>query len=152
MSHAFYKIIFTFVILLLIGGIVMAINATSHANTSNSESNKTIMQSYFLDMWNNKNTALIKKLVADNYTHHSSDGKITHGREHVENVVEKVYKAFPDIHWTIKLMVADNEMVATYIEGDGTQVSDGKKVHFKEAFYHRIEDGKIVEGWALPVK
>lgn len=56
-------------------------------------------------------------------------------------------------------MVAEDDMVATYIEGEGTQVGDGKnsestgkKVHFKEAFYHRIKDGKIVEGWALPVK
>lgn len=119
---------------------------------ASSDSNKTIMRSYFEEMWNHKNISLINKLVAENYTHHSADGKITYGRDHVSNVVEIVYKAFPDIHWTIKLMVADDEMVATYIEGDGTQVSDGKKMHFKEAFYHRIKEGKIVEGWALPVK
>ncbi len=61
MSHGFYKIISTFAILLLIGGIVMAINATSHADTSNSENNKTILQSYFLDMWNKKNTSFDQK-------------------------------------------------------------------------------------------
>ncbi|MDQ2994278.1 MAG: ester cyclase [Pseudomonadota bacterium] len=119
---------------------------------TSTEANKAIIRSYFEEMWNTKNTALIKKLVAESYLHHSSDGKITHGRTHVENVVEKVYLAFPDIHWTIKLMVAENAMVATYIEGDGTQISDGVKMHFKEAFYHRIQDGQIVEGWSLPVK
>ena len=121
----------------------MAKSTTSEVNKASADNNKNIMRSYFLDMWNLKNTALVTTLVAENYEHHSSDGSISRGRDHVINVVENVYRAFPDIHWTIKLMVADDKMVATYIEGDGTQVSDGKKIHFKEAFYHRIKEGKI---------
>lgn len=130
-------------------------NASNGINAS-AETNKKIIKSYFLEMWNKKRTELVNTLVAENYTNHSSDGTITHGRDYVENILEKVFKAFPDIHLTIKLMVAEDDMVATYIEGKGTQLggdenpeSTGKVIHFKEAFYHRIKDGMVTEGWAI---
>lgn len=100
-------------------------------------------------MWNNKKVSLVHTLVSENYVHHRTDGSIAKGRDHVRNVLKLVFDSYSDIQWSIKMMVAENDMVATYIESDAKHP---KNAHFKEAFYHRVKDGMIIEGWALPVK
>ena len=113
-----------------------------------SENNRKIIQDYFLVMWNQRDAALTDQLVAENYIHHKPDGD-THGSEHIKNVMKKVFEKFPDIQFTIKHILADGEMVSTYLEGKGTDKDSGEVTYFKEAFFHRIKDGKIIEGWIV---
>ena len=113
------------------------------------ENNKKIIQSYFLEMWNQNDTALTDKLVAENYTHHKPDGTKNHGRDHIKDVMQKVIHKYPDIKFNIKHIVAEGEMVATLLEGKGTDNETGEVKYFKEAFFHRIKDNKIMEGWII---
>ncbi|HEV2613751.1 MAG TPA: ester cyclase [Gammaproteobacteria bacterium] len=115
---------------------------------TNAESNKKIIESYFLTMWNKRDTALTDTLVAENYVHHKPDGDV-HGRDHIKNVMKIVLAKYPDIQFTLKHILAEGEMVSTYLEGKGTDKETGKITYFKEAFFHRILDGKIVEGWII---
>jgi predicted SnoaL-like aldol condensation-catalyzing enzyme len=114
-----------------------------------SESNKKIIQQYFLEMWNHKNFELVDKLVHQDYLHHKPDGTTATGREPIRRVMKLVFESYPDVQWEIKLQVAEGDLVATYIEGHANHPN---KAHFKEAFYHRIKDAVLVEGWVLPVK
>lgn len=116
--------------------------------TFNTETNKKIVQQYFLEMWNKKDFGLIDKLLSEDYKHNKPDGTMTMGRDHIRNVLKFVFDTYPDVQWAIKLQVAEGDLVATYIEGEA---KNPNKAHFKEAFYHRIKDGLMIEGWVLPV-
>jgi predicted SnoaL-like aldol condensation-catalyzing enzyme len=113
------------------------------------ETNKKIIQQYFLEMWNKKDSSLVDILVSENYLHHKLDGATVTGRDHIHNVMKIVFESYPDIQWKINLMVAENDLVASYIEGNAKHPN---AAHFKEVMYQRIKEGVIVEGWAFPIK
>lgn len=63
-----------------------------------------------------------------------------------------LWKAFPDIHWTIKDMVAEGDRVAARFTVTGTQQGEwngapasGRKFEAGGIFTARIENGRIVE-------
>ena len=62
--------------------------------------------------------------------------------------------AFPDVHFDVVQMVAEGDMVATYVTGQGTQngpfmglALTGKHASWASTGFFRVADGKIVEGW-----
>lgn len=65
--------------------------------------------------------------------------------------------AFPDLHHTIEVEFANDEMISSVVTATGTHMGSflglpptGKKVSFMVLGLERIVDGKIVEHWALP--
>jgi len=66
-----------------------------------------------------------------------------------------LFKAFPDIHYTIGDMIAEGDKVVIRARVDGTQKEEifdikptGKRLNnVSEIFFFRLKDGKIIEGW-----
>jgi predicted ester cyclase len=65
--------------------------------------------------------------------------------------------AFPDLHHTIEVEYANEEMIASVVTATGTHTGPflglpptGNKVRFMVLGLERIVDGKIVHHWALP--
>ena len=64
------------------------------------------------------------------------------------------FKAFPDIHTKIEHIVAENDLVAVYLNFTVTHKGEfqgipptNKKVNIRSADVYRIENEKIVEHW-----
>ena len=64
------------------------------------------------------------------------------------------YAAFPDLRGTIEDMVAEGDKVASRLRWRGTHQAElmgipptGKQGDFTRIAIHRIEGGKVVEGW-----
>ena len=62
---------------------------------------------------------------------------------------EFVTKEFPDLQATIKLILADGDMVVSLLEYRGTHATIKREAVWREAWFVRLSEGKIVEGWPV---
>jgi predicted ester cyclase len=67
-----------------------------------------------------------------------------------------LFKAFPDIHYTIENIVAENDLVTLSLTATATHKDEflgypasDNKIAFKEMFFFRISNKEIVEGWGV---
>ena len=67
-----------------------------------------------------------------------------------------LYRAIPDIYYTIDNTVAEGDMIAVNSTVTGTAKSEmfglpaaQKKVHFKQMFFFRLVNNKITEEWEV---
>ncbi|MFC2079313.1 ester cyclase [Candidatus Bipolaricaulota bacterium] len=59
-------------------------------------------------------------------------------------------REIPDLRVEIKLTVADGDMVVCLMEYRGTHASFKREAIWREAWFVRLSEGKIVESWPLP--
>ena len=62
---------------------------------------------------------------------------------------EFMTKESPDLRATIKLVLADDDMVVTLLEYLGTHAGFERQAVWREAWFVRLSEGKIVEGWPI---
>jgi len=56
---------------------------------------------------------------------------------------------FPDLKATIKLILADGDLVVSLLEYRGTHAKFEREAVWREAWFARLADGKIVESWPI---
>ena len=56
---------------------------------------------------------------------------------------------FPNLKASIKLILADGDMVVSLLEYRGTHAKFGREAVWREAWFVRLSEGKIVEGWPV---
>ncbi len=56
----------------------------------------------------------------------------------------------PDLRVDIKLTLADGDMVVCLMEYRGTHATYGREAIWREAWFVRLSEAKIVESWPLP--
>lgn len=98
---------------------------------------------------------IIPELYASNLVYYNpaaSDGPLS--LEEVIEHMKMVYKAIPDINWSIQDIIANGDMVISRNILKGTLKEDWKGVpatgegfEITEIVIVRIQDGKIVEAW-----
>jgi predicted ester cyclase len=78
------------------------------------------------------------------------------GRDGFRQSVADLYRVWGDLRTEIRLMVAEGDLVATYLVGSGTQVGvfagiqpTGRRVQWEGMTISRIRDGKIQERWSV---
>ncbi|MFC2108234.1 ester cyclase [Candidatus Bipolaricaulota bacterium] len=59
-------------------------------------------------------------------------------------------REIPDLRVEIKLTLADGDMVVCLMEYRGTHASFKREAIWREAWFVRLSEGKIVESWPLP--
>ena len=106
--------------------------------------NKALVKSFVESVFNDHNISAIEKYLADT----------TQGREGFKQSLRAQFKAFPDIHTKIEHIVAENDLVAVYLNFTGTHRGEfqgipptNKKVNIRSSDLYRIENEKIVEHW-----
>ena len=62
---------------------------------------------------------------------------------------EFMTKEFPDLKAAIKLILADGDMVVCLMEYRGTHAKFEREAVWREAWFVRLSEGKIVEGWPI---
>lgn len=131
---------------------------SSNASISSTEKNKELARLYFEEVVNKRRLELIKDIYSQDFVFHEMDGKESwHMRDNtLVPHLEYLFKAFPDIHYTIDAILAEGDLVALNTTGRGTHQEEflgfeatGNKINYKHMFFYRIANGKIVEGWGV---
>jgi predicted ester cyclase len=131
------------------------------------EENKALARRFFEEIHNKGNVAAVDELLAPNIVVHfdsPSDvpvpAELQLSHEEIKQVVSEFRTTFPDLHYTVKLQVAEGDLVVTRTTAHGTQTGEyrgltykgipptGKQVTWTETLIFRIADGKIVEQWS----
>lgn len=116
--------------------------------------NKTLLQRFFEEIYNQGNLTAADELVAADYISHNPAPGEAPGREGLKAFVAYLRRALADLHVTIEAQVAEGDRVATRYTIRGRQEGEfagipptGKLVTITATSMHRIEDGQIRESW-----
>jgi predicted ester cyclase len=114
------------------------------------EDMKQFIRNHFEEFVNKQNLAIADVNFAADFVDHGSDVPpgTAPGPAGAKQYVGGAYKRFPDIHVTIKDLVAENDKVVVRNHWTGTDAKSGQKIQFRGIVIWRIEDRKIVERWA----
>jgi predicted ester cyclase len=115
----------------------------SEKNSSQEKRNKTLVESFIEEIFNKHNLSGI-----ENYLNPTA-GK---GNEGFKQFLSAFFKAFPDWHVNVELIVAEGNLVVIFLNGTGTHHGEFqgkpptyKPVNIRSADLYRIENGIIVE-------
>jgi len=116
------------------------------------EENKAVVRRFY-EAANKHDVDLVAEFVAPDYVDYTN--KIE-GVEGVKQFGNMLIKGFPDIHWTIEDIVAEEDKVWVRTTITGTHRGEyrgvpptGKDITIRCVDILRIVDGKIVEAWAV---
>ena len=119
-----------------------------------SEQNKALYRRFVDEIINGKNTSGIGDLMAVDMVDHNLMPGQAPGLEGMEQLMTMFLSAFPDLHTTIDVLIAEGDIVAGRMTTTGTHRGDfmgipatGKQVKFSEIHIIRIANGKAVEHW-----
>ena len=73
----------------------------------------------------------------------------THNDQAKSDMREFMTKEIPDLKATIKLILADGDMVVCLLEYRGTHADFEREATWREAWFVRLSEGKIVEDWTV---
>ena len=123
-----------------------------------SEHNISLMRRWFDEVWNQGRLETIHELMAPDAIGIGQGGAeaAIHGPKEFQAFVERLRRAFPDIHVTVEDAFSsdDDDKVAvrwsatmTHQGSDLGIPASGKIVHITGISIVRLVDGRIVEGW-----
>jgi predicted ester cyclase len=120
------------------------------------EAHKTIVRRTFEEIFNQGNLALVDTWVAANFVNHAAPAHRPSGPESLKEHVVLLRVAFPDMHFKIEELIADEECVAARVTFQGIHrgVFRGfppTDKPFVQLQMHmvRFVEGKVVEHWAV---
>ena len=121
-------------------------------------SNKAVAISYINTVVNNRKLNLVNDIFAPEYVFHGMNGKDSHSMtdSSLISFLTYLFKAFPDLQYTIDNAIAENDLVALNLTATGTHKNEflgypasNNKVVFKEMFFFKFSKMKIVDGWGV---
>ena len=122
-----------------------------------SDANKTLMHSWFEEVWNKGRADAIDEMMAsDAVVHGLADdkGKDLRGPEGFKPFFESFRAAFPDIRVVVEDTVTEGDKIAARCTVSGIHGGDGLgiaatnvPVSFTGICIVRVKDGKVVEAW-----
>ncbi len=122
--------------------------------TASEGKNKDFIQAYTEDFWNKANIFAFEKYYSADFIMHFPDGD--QNVEQYKGLCQAYFSAFPDLHITTDLLVAEGEKVTKVWTANCTHKGDflgikatGKLIVVKGIEVFRIVDGRIKEIWAI---
>jgi predicted ester cyclase len=125
------------------------------------EQNKAIVLRFYEELWNNRNLSIADEIISPNcVTHQLQSGAVSvgvpRGPEAVKHHVSEWLTGFPDLHFAVEQMVAEEDRVVSQSIMQATHTGawlgvapTNKEVSIRLIVTQRIIDGKIVEDWVL---
>ena len=117
--------------------------------------NKAVAQHIVEEIFVNGNITGIEALVAQDVIIHDTDKEL-HGIEQLKQGIINLRIAFPDLHYTILDLLADDDKVIARCKGSGTHKglfrgipATNKKMTYTVIFIWRFTEGKLAEHWSV---
>lgn len=122
------------------------------------QENKALVQKAIDEFFNKGDVTAADRLFDNNYVWHAADGSGPMTRDRHKADFSLMKKAMPDMTIHVDDMLADGDKVVTrctitgthqgVLQGDAGDIHPThKKVTWTATTTHRIQGGKIVEGW-----
>lgn len=119
------------------------------------EQNKALIRRFYEEVWNRGNLDVAHAVFAADYVRHDlRPGNPLSGPAGQKQIAGDFRSAFPDLHMTVDVMIAEGDMVVARWTTEGTNTgawgsipATGKHVKFSGVNIFRVADGKVVEIW-----
>jgi len=85
------------------------------------ESNQALIRRLFSDVLNRGNPSAIDEIVAENYLEQEPSPSQTAGRQGVQERLAGLFSVFPDLHYELQDLIAQNDKVVARWTMRGTQ-------------------------------
>lgn len=119
---------------------------------STPEKNKEVVELLYNMVFRGHDFSRLDEIMRDDYIQHNED--VAQGKEGFKRFFEKTFQSIPDFSYTMKMIVADGDIVMMYSTTTGTHTGEwvgnpatGNKLDFEVVDIFRIQDGKIAEHW-----
>lgn len=113
------------------------------------ENNKLQIRKLYEEALNKRRWNLLDTLIADDYV--GLNGQ--KGAAAFSKNIQELISSFPDIHWTLGMLIAEGDQVMLVQQVEGTQLGSfqqlpptGKKIHTDGIAIYQLKDGKITSG------
>lgn len=121
------------------------------------DENKELVRRLYEEAWNDRNLDVAKEIHADEWAHHNpSNPEDIAGTDGWIHHFQMATEAFPDVRFTLHDLVAEDDVVVAYWTFTGTHEGEfaglpatGKQIAVEGFNLHHIQDGKIIEEWAV---
>ena len=120
--------------------------------SAQSDANKELAKAFFEEIWNKGDESAIDRFVSEDTV--GNDPKFGVGRESFKVQWRKWRAAFPDIHFSVEELIADDEKVVTRWRLTGTHLGEylgqpatGNKVDVDGVSIDRLTDGRLTSGF-----
>jgi predicted ester cyclase len=124
-------------------------------STTSLDANKAVVRRYWQELWNQKRGDVIDQIAREPVTFHFPGGQ-AHQPPNLTTWFETALIAFPDVHFTVHLELAERDLVAVHWSYEATNTgpflgrdATGRRVTDTGTNIFRIEDGRIVEMWVV---
>jgi len=119
------------------------------------EDHKALIRRFYEEVWNKGNLDAADTIFADDYVRHDlRPGNPLPGPAGQKKIAADFRAAFPDLHMTIDVIVAEGDMIAARWTTEGTNTGQwgnipptGKRAKFSGVNIFRIANGRVVEIW-----
>jgi steroid delta-isomerase-like uncharacterized protein len=118
------------------------------------EQNKSIVRRWVEEGWNKGNLTVIDQVYAATYVQHEPPPAMVTSSEALKQYLSGYRTAFPDLHFLIDDLVAENELVVWRFTSTGTQKgafmrlpATGKTGTITGMVMFRFDNSRIAEGW-----
>jgi len=143
--------------LLLLSPFILFIACSGAHSASSLEQHQHIIQRYYDEVWNRGRLDVLDELLDPAYINHTpSVPNPPPGPGGLKPIVAAIRKAFPDLHYEIKDIVANDSMVVARVIMTGTQKDSlfdlpptGKKITVNQINIEKIRNGRVVEHWRV---
>lgn len=119
------------------------------------EKNKVLAERIIDEIFNQGDRSHVDELFAPEIVIHDTDKELR-GKEQVQQGIEKLRAAFPDLHYEVLDRIAEGDKVVVRFRGQGTQMGDfrgvpptGKKMAYTGIVIMRFVDGQVIEYWGV---
>jgi predicted SnoaL-like aldol condensation-catalyzing enzyme len=115
--------------------------------------NKDVVSRFYNDVFIGHDMSNIDEYMRDDYIQHNAD--CPQGKAGFLEFFDIIFKALPDFSYTLKKMVAEDDIVMAYSTTTGThtggewlgQAATGARLDFDVVDIFRLEGGQIAEHW-----
>ena len=120
------------------------------------EEKKGIVKDIFEKGWNLQQFDDFSNFLADSIIFNFRGIKFSTNLEDLKALIDMWRTAFPDFHFQVEDIVAENKLVAVNLVFTGTHKGEwqnmppsGNKILVEEMMFFRFDQGKIVEIWEV---
>jgi steroid delta-isomerase-like uncharacterized protein len=114
------------------------------------DANKDLVRRFYGEAINERDSGACERLLSEDFVHNGE----TRGRVGQRQAVDYFLAAFPDLRNEIKLILAEDDLVAAHQHWTGTHSDEflgveatGRRIEFSSTAVLRIRDGLIAQAW-----
>jgi steroid delta-isomerase-like uncharacterized protein len=121
---------------------------------STTHARKALMRRFTDEVLNRHDSAALDRFVAEDFVTHTPVPPFGADREGFRAWLESIFRAFPDMRWTIEHLLSEDDTVVARARSRGTHLGPfldraptGRPVAIEAIHIVRIVDERVVEHW-----